>query len=219
MAYGHLKHTWWPLQGMRTSHNRSLWKLHEMELNLVAKRSEFSRYVTNSHIRFYKPSLWPWPSREQTNLLAWHSPVMMHHHTKLVFKRLSSWGDITQMNNHWNYEPFLWPWPWPQQSHPIFLQENPTFSVFAVKPSCKRISSSEDRKSYFDYMILHYDLDLADSKPIFFERHSGSRWCITIPNLLVKGSVVQKISSGQTFIDLLKFCWDHDLEHRNPVSS
>ena len=43
----------------------------------------------------------------------------------------------------------------------------------AIKPSsvsCKRISSSGDIfESYFDYMILHNDPDLEDSKPIFLE--------------------------------------------------
>ena len=34
---------------------------------------------------------------------------------------------------------------------------------------CTRISSSEDRKSYFDYMIHHCDLDLEYSKSILLE--------------------------------------------------
>ena len=38
--------------------------------------------------------------------------------------------------------------------------------------------------SWFDYLILRCDLDLEDSKPIFLE--NGSRWCITIPHLVVK---------------------------------
>ena len=31
------------------------------------------------------------------------------------------------MNIHWNSEPFLWPWPGPQQSNPIFSQDNPAY--------------------------------------------------------------------------------------------
>ena len=52
-----------------------------------------------------------------------------------------------------------------------------------------------------------------------FERHSGSWWCIIIPSLVVNRSAVQKISFEQTFIDILKFSCDLDLEHSNPVSS
>ena len=32
-----------------------------------------------------------------------------------------------------------------------------------------------------------------------------------------KGSAIQKISSGQTS-DILKICYDLDLEHNNPIS-
>ena len=38
-----------------------------------------------------------------------------------------------------------------------------------TKFSCKRISSSEDKRLYSDYMILHCDHDLEDNKPIFLE--------------------------------------------------
>ena len=59
-------------------------------------------------------------------------------------------------------------------------------------------------------MILNYDLDLEDSKHINLE-----------DNLAHKDASpyqVQKISSGQTFTDILKFCCDLDLEHNNPIS-
>ena len=43
---------------------------------------------------------------------------MMHHHdhTKFGYKRFSSWGDIVQINIHWDFEPFLWPSPFTRQS-------------------------------------------------------------------------------------------------------
>ena len=43
--------------------------------------------------------------------------------------------------------------------------------------------------------------------------HSSSWWCITTPSLVLEVLVVQKILSGQTFINILKFHWDLDLEH------
>ena len=47
--------------------------------------------------------------------------------------------------------------------------------------------------------------------------HSGS-WCyITIPSLVTKCSAVQKISTGQTFTDILNFCCDLNLEHSNQI--
>ena len=52
---------------------------------------------------------------------------------------------------------------------------------------------------------------------IFSAWHSGL-WCyISIPGLVTKCSVVQKISSGQTITNILNFCCDLDLECSNPV--
>ena len=74
------------------------------------------------------------------------------------------------------------------------------------------------RKSYFDYIIPHCDLDLEESKPIFFRRQFGSWRCITMPSVVVKGPAIKRILSGQTFTGVLKFCCDLDLEHSNSIS-
>ena len=47
--------------------------------------------------------------------------------------------------------------------------------------------------------------------------HFGSWCCITIPTLEINASVVQEIVSGQTFIDILTFDCDLDLEHSDPM--
>ena len=53
---------------------------------------------------------------------------------------------------------------------------------------------------------------------IFFStEHSGLWCCITTPSLVTKCSVVQKISSRQTFTDILNLCCDLDFECSNPV--
>ena len=41
--------------------------------------------------------------------------------------------------------------------------------------------------------------------------------CITIPNLVTKCSVIQKISSRKTFTDILNLCCDLDLKCSNPI--
>ena len=50
-----------------------------------------------------------------------------------------------------------------------------------------------------------------------FLHDSGSCCCITIPNLVTKCSAVQKISSGQTFTDILNLNCDRGLEPNNPI--
>ena len=55
-------------------------------------------------------------------------------------------------------------------------------------------------------------------RTIFFSaRHSGLWGCITVPGLVTKCSVVQKISSGQTFAYIIKLRCDLDLQRSNPI--
>ena len=88
-----------------------------------------------------------------------------------------------------------------------------------TKFGCRKICSSEDivEKSHFDQMSPRRDPDLEDSKYVFSAWHSGSRCCITIPSLVTKCSVVQNVSSKQTFTDILNCCCDLDLECSNPI--
>ena len=61
------------------------------------------------------------------------------------------------------------------------------------------------------------DLDLQDSNNNNNKcpHDSGSWCCITLPNLVTKCSVIQKISPGQTFTDISNLRCDLDLEHSN----
>ena len=93
-------------------------------------------------------------------------PMMIHHHNKFGYKRFSSWGDIVQINICLFCDLDL--------DHNRAIQSfHKTIQLMMVchqtKFSCKMISSSAIRKSYFDYIILHCDLDLEGSKPIFLE--------------------------------------------------
>ena len=61
-------------------------------------------------------------------------------------------------------------------------------------------------KSYFDYISPHCDLVTMKTANQFFSTgHSGLWCCITIPSLVPKWSVVQKMSSEQTFTNFLTF--------------
>ena len=84
-----------------------------------------------------------------------------------------------------------------------------------IKFGCKKISSLSDE------MSPYCGPKLEDSKPIFLTDNLAHNYhlCITIPSLVVKGSAVQKILSGQTFTNILMFCCDLDLEHSNAISS
>ena len=67
-------------------------------------------------------------------------------------------------------------------------------------------------------MILHCDLEVQDSKTIFLEDDLEHNDASPLLSLVVKGSAIQKESSAQTFINILTFYCDLDLEHKNPIS-
>ena len=51
-------------------------------------------------------------------------------------------------------------------------------------------------------MILHCNLDLEDTKPIYLENNPAHNDALPCH---VRGEVIQKVSPGQTFINILKF--------------
>ena len=133
------------------------------------------RYGRNSHIWLYEPSLWPWTWRQQTNLLAWHfGPWCCITISSLVTEGSAAEEILSRWTFAGILNLFLWPWPWPQQSNPIFSQDNPLHLMMMCHQN--KISLQKDQqfryyinKSYFDYIILNYDLDLEDSKPFFLK--------------------------------------------------
>ena len=158
-----------------------------------------------------EPSLWPWTWRQQTNLLAWHFG-------KFGYRRFSSWGDISQFIGILNLFCNLY------LDHNTATQSfHKTIHFMMVyhqtKFSCKRISSADNiLKSHIliiSYLTVTLTLKTANQS---FWKTSWLQWCITIPSLVVKVLVIQKISSGQTFIDILKFCSDLDHQNNNSVS-
>ena len=65
-------------------------------------------------------------------------------------------------------------------------------------------------------MMINCGLGIEDRKPIFSKDNLAHN--DASPSLVVKGSTIQKISSGQTFIDILEFRCKFDLENKNPIS-
>ena len=147
-------------------------------------------------------------------------PMMLNHHAKFDYRRFSSWGDIIKMNIHWDSEPFC----------DLDLDHNKAIQSFhkttlhlmmmchQTKFSCKKFSSSDNILKSHVLIILSLTVTLT------LKRENQSFWSTIwlimihhIPSLVVKGSAFQKISSGQTFTDILNLCCDLDLECRNPI--
>ena len=91
---------------------------------------------------------------------------------------------------------------------------------YQTKFSCIQTSTSEDTT---DIVIFCWYKPLV--KPWHWTQwtnfsawHSGLRCSITIPGLVTKCSVVQKISPGQTFTDFFNLRCDLDLEGGNAIS-
>ena len=97
-----------------------------------------------------------------------------------------------------------------------------------TKFGCERISSLEDPIERHILIVWSFTVTLAlkTANQSFWRSYfanalgkPGSWWYNTMPGLVVKGSPVQRILSGQTFMGILKFCCDLELEHRNAISS
>ena len=65
-------------------------------------------------------------------------PMMLHHHTKFGYRRFSNWGDVIQMNIHWNFD---------LHHNRVIQSFHKTIQLMIMwhqtKFRCKRISSSD----------------------------------------------------------------------------
>ena len=88
---------------------------------------------------------------------------------------------------------------------------------YQTKFGSKPTSSLEDTTEIVIFWLYKPSLWLWHSTQwtIFSARLSGLWCCVIIPGLATKCSVVQKISSGQTFTNILNLRCDLDLEHNN----
>ena len=139
------------------------------------------------------------------------STMMLHHHTKFGHRRFSSWGDIIQMNIHWNSEPFC-----DLDLNKAIQSFHKTIHLMMMyhrpKSSCKRINSSDN------ILVSHILIILSLTVTLILKTANQSFWKTIWLIMMEKGSAIQKISSGQTFIDILKICCDLDLEQNNLIS-
>ena len=90
---------------------------------------------------------------------------------------------------------------------------------YQTKFGCKPTSRLEDTTQ-----IVMFWLDKPSLWPWhwtqwanFFAWHFGLWFCMTIPGFVTKCSVAQKISSRETFTNILNRCSDHDLEWSNAI--
>ena len=132
---------------------------------------------------------------------------MLHHYTKFGYRRFSSWGDIVQMNIHWNSELFC---DFDLDHNRANQSFHKTIHLMMIchqtKFSCKKISSSADMVETvtFDQTSPHCDPELQDRKPIFL--HDTLVHDVTSPYQvwLQKGWAVEEILSKWTFTGILK---------------
>ena len=87
----------------------------------VQKDQQFSRFVRNSHIWLYEPSLWPWTWRQQIYFLAWHSSPWWC----ITIPRLVTKGSAVQeMSLRWTFTGILNP------SCDLYLHHNGAIQSF-----------------------------------------------------------------------------------------
>ena len=89
-----------------------------------------------------------------------------------------------------------------------------------IKYGRKRINNSGDMVEMvvFYYINPECDLGFEDNTAMFLTEIWLTIY-ITIPNLLLKGSTIQKISSGIPLTEIVNFHCDLVIKHSNPVFS
>ena len=90
---------------------------------------------------------------------------------------------------------------------------------YQTKFGCTRTSSLEDTTEIVIFWLYKPSLFTWNwtQWTSFSAWHSGLWCCITIPGLVTKCSLGQKISSGQTFTDIFNLRCDPDLDRSNPI--
>ena len=146
---------------------------------------------------------------------------MMHHHTKAGLQKVQQLRGYGPDKNSVKVLTFAVTLTFSTPPQCIFFTRQPSFwcCAFKSKFGCKRINSSEDRAESHILIIWVFTVTLNFKTTKQLAWHSDSWWCITIPSLASNSSAVQKILSGQTLIDILKFYCDCDPEQSKSVFS
>ena len=149
--------------------------------------------------------------------------MMLHHHTKFGNKMFCNSEDNYHLDKHsltfWTFT--------------VTFTLNAVIQFFSqdmlayddISSDQIRLQRNQQLKKYSrkSHILIIWalavtlTLKIATATTKSFLWHSGSWCCITIPNFVTKCSVIQKISSGQTFTDILNLHCDLDLEHSNPI--
>ena len=142
-----------------------------------------------------------------------HWPTTLHHHNKFDCRRSAA----EEISSRWTFPGIL------NLFCDLYLDHNRAIQSFhktihlmmchQTKFSCKRNSSPDNIQKIQILIILSVTVTL--TLKIANQSFWKTIWLIMMQQ---KGSAIQKIKSGQTFIDILKFYCDLDLEHINPIS-
>ena len=134
----------------------------------------------------------------------------MYYQTKFGSKRISNSKDTVEIVIFWSHELLQWPWSFCMSLWLMRINHNTKFE--------NKIFDGLEDIIWTSIDILTFAVTLTLTAVIpFFTEHPGLWCCITTPSLVTKCFMVQKISSGQTFTDILNLCCDLDLEHSNPI--
>ena len=146
--------------------------------------------------------------------------IMVHHKTKFGNKKLGSLEDIIWTNI--NILTLTATVTLNAGTNPFFSQDilaHDNVSSDQVRLPRKQQFMRKSHILIIWILTVTLTLKIATTTTQNSARHSGSWCCIIIPNLLTKCSVIQKISSEQTFNDILNLRCDLDLKRSNPIFS
>ena len=144
--------------------------------------------------------------------------MMMHHNTKFGNRVFGSLEDIIWIN--WPFWPFFVTLTLNAVIHfspQDALAYNDLTSDQVWLPKNQQFRRYSSQSNILIIWALAVTLTLKTTNNFCFVWHSGSLCSITIPSLVTKCFVVQKISPGQIFTDIFNLRCDLDLKRSNPI--
>ena len=160
-----------------------------------------------------------------------HCLLIINHHNKFGKKWLNSSGDTeqTRSDTQRKYHPnkhslTFWTFTVTLTLNAVIPFFHRTLQLmklyYQTKFGCKKNPSSLEDTTEIVIFQLYKPLLWPwhwTQRTNFSAWHSGLWCCINIPGLATKCCLAQKISSGQTFMNILNLRCDLDLECSNPI--
>ena len=145
-------------------------------------------------------------------------PMMLHHHTKFGYRRFHSWGDIVQMNIHWNSEFFSVTLTWTTTEQSNLFKRQSSLWWCITKPSL--VAKGSAVQDILGHVLIIWSFTVTLTLKTANKSFWKIIWLITMHHQTKFGSKRFSNSDDIIWTNIhwhFEFC--SGLDHSNPISS